>query len=254
MPNISISVWQWRKSLEWLISSSSIQNFTQAGIQLDKCIFAEMSMDITDVKKTTFGMLLPDEAAQGLIELASKPAAAGGLADSGPQPAGNPQIDMLLDTAIPVSIELGRTEMPFEEILELRPGSIIELDRMAGEPVDLGVKATVLLESPLLLDESPFRLVLRFVFADLQAAFEPVDSRVVPPAGRVRRGDHQLQAQARRGPAQGGDPQVIALQQTLQAQQKQFSDQMQQVQQLLSALQQRGLISVTSDGQIFINQ
>jgi len=46
-------------------------------------------------------------------------------------------IDILLDVTLPISIELGRTTMPIEDILNLGPGSVVELNRLAGEPVDL---------------------------------------------------------------------------------------------------------------------
>ena len=46
-------------------------------------------------------------------------------------------IDLLLDVNLPVSIELGRTRMTIAEILELGTGSIVELDKLAGEPVDI---------------------------------------------------------------------------------------------------------------------
>jgi flagellar motor switch protein FliN/FliY len=42
-----------------------------------------------------------------------------------------------MDLVLQVSIELGRTKMYVKDILELERGSIIELDKMAGEPVDL---------------------------------------------------------------------------------------------------------------------
>lgn len=47
------------------------------------------------------------------------------------------EIDMLMDVNVTVSIELGRTVQPIEEILKLAPGRIIELDRPAGENVDM---------------------------------------------------------------------------------------------------------------------
>jgi flagellar motor switch protein FliN/FliY len=51
--------------------------------------------------------------------------------------AQNKSIEVLLDVDLDVSIELGQTSLSIKRILELAPGSIIELDRMAGEPVDL---------------------------------------------------------------------------------------------------------------------
>ena len=46
-------------------------------------------------------------------------------------------IGMLLDLALPVSIELGRTSMTVQDILRLGRGSVIQLDRLAGEPIDI---------------------------------------------------------------------------------------------------------------------
>lgn len=46
-------------------------------------------------------------------------------------------LNMLLDIPLQVTVELGRTKRSVEEILEMSPGSIIELDKLAGEPVDI---------------------------------------------------------------------------------------------------------------------
>jgi len=48
-----------------------------------------------------------------------------------------PGLDLILDISMPVTVELGRTRMLIRDILALGPGSIIELDKRAGEPVDL---------------------------------------------------------------------------------------------------------------------
>ena len=48
-------------------------------------------------------------------------------------------ISMLLDLTLPVSIELGRTSMTVQEILRLGRGSVIQLERLAGEPIDVYV-------------------------------------------------------------------------------------------------------------------
>jgi flagellar motor switch protein FliN/FliY len=48
-------------------------------------------------------------------------------------------IGMLLDLSLPISIELGRTSMTVQEILRLGRGSVIQLDRLAGEPIDIYV-------------------------------------------------------------------------------------------------------------------
>jgi flagellar motor switch protein FliN len=48
-------------------------------------------------------------------------------------------IAMLLDLTLPVSIELGRTSMTVQELLRLGRGSVVQLDRLAGEPIDIYV-------------------------------------------------------------------------------------------------------------------
>jgi flagellar motor switch protein FliN/FliY len=48
-------------------------------------------------------------------------------------------LSMLLDLSISVSIELGRTRMTVQEILRLGRGSVIQLERLAGEPIDIYV-------------------------------------------------------------------------------------------------------------------
>lgn len=53
------------------------------------------------------------------------------------QPAQRTSIDLLAGLQMNVSVELGRTELTVSEVLGLGPGSVIELDRLAGEPVDI---------------------------------------------------------------------------------------------------------------------
>ncbi|NOT09588.1 MAG: flagellar motor switch protein FliN [Gemmatimonadales bacterium] len=60
------------------------------------------------------------------------------LGDGAAVPAGAP-LEQLLDVALPVAIEFGRTSMTVQEILDLGPGSVVQLDRMVGEPIDIYV-------------------------------------------------------------------------------------------------------------------
>jgi flagellar motor switch protein FliN/FliY len=55
-----------------------------------------------------------------------------------PQPE-SPQrrLDMLLDVPLEVSVELGRTRMTVQDLLQLAPGSVVELDKVAGEALDI---------------------------------------------------------------------------------------------------------------------
>lgn len=52
---------------------------------------------------------------------------------------GEVPMSMLMDLTLPVSIELGRTTMSVQEILQLGRGSVVQLERLAGEPIDIYV-------------------------------------------------------------------------------------------------------------------
>jgi flagellar motor switch protein FliN/FliY len=51
--------------------------------------------------------------------------------------SGSTNLDLLLGVTLQVTVELGRTKMNIDEILHLGPGSVVELDKLAGEPVDV---------------------------------------------------------------------------------------------------------------------
>jgi flagellar motor switch protein FliN len=51
--------------------------------------------------------------------------------------AGVGNLDLLYDIPLEITVELGRTEMQIRKILELGPGAVIQLDKLAGEPVDI---------------------------------------------------------------------------------------------------------------------
>lgn len=53
-------------------------------------------------------------------------------------------IDLLLDVQLEISIELGRCRREIREVLALAPGAIVELDHLAGEPVDVLVNGRLL--------------------------------------------------------------------------------------------------------------
>jgi flagellar motor switch protein FliN/FliY len=64
---------------------------------------------------------------------------AGGSAGATDAFGGEMPLGLLLDLSLPVSIELGRTTMTVQEILRLGRGAVIQLDRLAGEPIDIYV-------------------------------------------------------------------------------------------------------------------
>lgn len=64
-------------------------------------------------------------------------------------------MDLLMDVALEVSVELGRTHKKIKEILEYGPGSVIELDRLVGEPIDVLVNGKFIAKGEVVvIDES----------------------------------------------------------------------------------------------------
>lgn len=66
--------------------------------------------------------------------------------------------DLLLDVEMDVTAELGRTRMTVRSLLELEPGSIVELDRMAGSPVDLLVNGRLIARGEVVVVDEEFAL------------------------------------------------------------------------------------------------
>ncbi|MFZ5980099.1 MAG: flagellar motor switch protein FliN [Candidatus Zixiibacteriota bacterium] len=67
-------------------------------------------------------------------------------------------IDLLMDVDLPVSIELGRTKMSISDILALGPGSVVELNKLAGEPVDLLVNQKIVAKGEVVVVDENFGL------------------------------------------------------------------------------------------------
>lgn len=65
------------------------------------------------------------------------------LVDEG-KPVNDPKLDVILDIPVTLSMEVGQTDIPISNLLQLNQGSVIELDRVAGEPLDVLVNGTLI--------------------------------------------------------------------------------------------------------------
>ncbi len=66
------------------------------------------------------------------------------LRDEGGSVEGQPELDVILDIPVTISMEVGRTSITIRNLLQLNQGSVIELDRLAGEPLDVLVNGTLI--------------------------------------------------------------------------------------------------------------
>lgn len=67
-----------------------------------------------------------------------------------------PNLNLIMDVSLQLSVELGRTHKKIREILELTSGSIIELDKLAGEPVDILVNGKLLAKGEVVVIDENF--------------------------------------------------------------------------------------------------
>jgi len=72
------------------------------------------------------------------------------------EPAEKVNLELLMDVSLPVIVELGRTRLSISEILDLGPGSVIELDKLAGEPADLYVNDVLFARGEVVVIEENF--------------------------------------------------------------------------------------------------
>lgn len=95
------------------------------------------------------------------------PKLSGGAAQSG-----HNDIDMILDIPVQLTVELGRTKIPIKHILQLAQGSVIELDALAGEPMDVLVNGCLIAQGEVVVVNDKFGIRL---------------TDIVTPSERLRR-------------------------------------------------------------------
>ena len=110
----------------------------------------------------------PSEPEQEIKEEAAGPnAAAGSDVEIKPveyehfepqdRPAGeNKNLDLILDVDLDITVELGRSKMPIRDILNLLPGSVVELNKLSGEPVDILVNGKLMAKGEVVVVDDNF--------------------------------------------------------------------------------------------------
>jgi flagellar motor switch protein FliN len=91
---------------------------------------------------------------------------------SGGNPATQNDIQMVLDIPVQLTVELGRTKVPIKYILQLAQGSVVELDALAGEPMDVLVNGYLIAQGEVVVVNEKFGIRL---------------TDIVTPSERMRR-------------------------------------------------------------------
>lgn len=70
------------------------------------------------------------------------------------------ELDMILDIPVQITVELGRTKITIKNLLQLAHGSVVELDAMAGEPMDVMVNGTLIAQGEVVVVNDKFGIRL----------------------------------------------------------------------------------------------
>ncbi len=83
-------------------------------------------------------------------------------ANDGP---GDVKLDVILDIPITIAMEIGRTKLSIRNLLQLNQGSVVELDRLAGEPMDVLVNGTLVAHGEVVVVNEKFGIRLTDVIS-----------------------------------------------------------------------------------------
>lgn len=86
--------------------------------------------------------------------------------------SGDVSLDSILDVPVTIAMEIGRTRINIRNLLQLNQGSVVELDRLAGEPMDVLVNGTLIAQGEVVVVNDKFGIRL---------------TDVISPADRVKR-------------------------------------------------------------------
>jgi flagellar motor switch protein FliN len=87
------------------------------------------------------------------------------LQDEAQQAPRDVNLDVILDVPVTLSMEVGRTRIPIRNLLQLNQGSVVELDRAAGEPLDVFVNGTLVAHGEVVVVNEKFGIRLTDVIS-----------------------------------------------------------------------------------------
>ncbi len=136
-------------------------------IQKRKWSLWSVLIDFSDISKEPFSLLTPDPIARAMQEKTNEAVASDKSVDtarsqsynkSEPIMAGNSNINLLMDVELPVTIRIGSTEMKLIDIMRLGLGSIIELEKLVDDPVEVMVNDTLVAKGEVVVYDSNFAI------------------------------------------------------------------------------------------------
>lgn len=127
---------------------------------------AEESSDADAGAMDAWGAALEEQAeAEGAAGEPAEAVAFDNLNASVPSVDGEVNLDMVLDIPVTIAMELGRTQISIRNLLQLNQGSVVELDRLAGEPMDVRVNGTLIARGEVVVVNEKFGIRLTDVIS-----------------------------------------------------------------------------------------
>jgi flagellar motor switch protein FliN/FliY len=130
---------------------------------------AEWAAALSESKAASAGNEVASEVAAPAETVA--PASFANFTPTGNANAGN-DLNMILDIPVQLTVELGRTRIPIKHILQLAQGSVVELETLAGEPMDVLVNGYLIAQGEVVVVNDKFGIRL---------------TDIVTPSERMRR-------------------------------------------------------------------
>ena len=101
-----------------------------------------------------------DDKADEFKQLEAQP-----LDSSKAEGSGDVKLDVILDIPVTIAMEIGRTKLSIRNLLQLNQGSVVELDRLAGEPMDVLVNGTLVAHGEVVVVNDKFGIRLTDVIS-----------------------------------------------------------------------------------------
>lgn len=117
-----------------------------------------------DQQEDPWAEALEEQAASESAQQQANPAPVAQLDDDG-KPRKDVDLDMVMDIPVTISMEIGRTRINIRNLLQLSQGSVVELDRLAGEPMDVLVNDTLIAHGEVVVVNDKFGIRLTDVIS-----------------------------------------------------------------------------------------
>jgi flagellar motor switch protein FliN/FliY len=120
--------------------------------------------DTDGAEEDPWAAALEEQAAAEAEQPKADPAPVAQLSDEGKRRT-DVDLDMVLDIPVTISMEIGRTQISIRNLLQLSQGSVVELDRLAGEPMDVLVNDTLIAHGEVVVVNDKFGIRLTDVIS-----------------------------------------------------------------------------------------